>query len=267
MPLRTAARGYDEEESAYGNDGGMGINSSSFRQPSGCVVSTPTKERFDDFSFHVHQQATDVDRPTSNVSVLSDANGDTSMVDDESFYDDVMIGDQEQGDQGPRRLSIVSSMLHQRRAHLVSVGLLITLLFGISLGTGINRRKGGGNAASGSPPGNKLGLSFQNGAAPLPSWGLAATSERYAPIRDALVELHGGDRAPFASVDTHHHQALIFLADEDPRKLSPDDPSLAQRFALAMLFYSTYGMTWKSKASWRAVLRTRVGSRACLWIV
>ena len=261
MPLRTAAQGYDEEESAYGNDGGMSINGSSIRQPSDCVVSTPTfgPRSFDDFSFHVHQQATDVDRPTGNVSVLSGVNGDTSMVDDESFYDDVMIGDQEQGDQRPRRLSIVSSMLHQRRARLVGVGLLITLLFGISLGTGINRRKGGGNAASASPSGNKLGLSFQNGAAPLPSWGLAATSERYAPIRDALVELHGGDRAPFASVDTHHHQALIFLADEDPRKLSPDDPSLAQRFALAMLFYSTYGMTWKSKASWMT------GEDECNW--
>ena len=242
MPLRPAARGYDEEESVYGNDDGMSINSSSIRQPSDCVVSTPTygpkKERFDDSSFHVHQQATDT-------------------IDDENFYDDVMIGDQE-GDQ-PRRLSIISSMLHQRRTCLVSVGLLITLLLGISLGTVMSRRKGSGNAASASPSGDKLGLSFQNGAGVFTSWGLAATSERYAPIRDALVELHGGDRTPFASVDTHHHQALIFLADEDPRKLSPDDPSLAQRFALAMLFYSTYGMTWKSKVSWMT------GENECDW--
>ena len=253
MPLRPAARGFDEEESIYGNDDSMSINVNNVRQPSECVVSAPTfgptKERFDDFSFHVHQQATDTGMPIGNVSVLSDGNG--AMIDDEDFYDDVMIGDVE-GDGQPRRLSVVSTMLHQRRACWVSVGLLITLLFGISLGTGMNRRKGGGN-------GNNLGVSFQNGADADASWGLAATSERYVPIRNALVELHGGDRTPFASVDTHHHQALIFLADEDPRKLSPDDPSLAQRFALAMLFYSTYGMTWKSKASWMT------GEDECNW--
>lgn len=230
----------------------MSIGSGRIRQPSDCVVSTPTngrtKERVKDFSFHVHQQATG--RPTGNVSVLSDDNG--MMADDENFYDDVTIDEEEYGQ--PRRLSIVSSMLHQRRV-LVTVGILITLLFGISLGS--SRRKSKGTAAPASPSGNELGLSFQSGDGA--SWGLAATSERYGPIRDALVELHGGDWTPFASVDTHHHQALIFLADEDPRKLSADDPSLAQRFALAMFFYSTYGMTWRSKVSWMT------GEDECEW--
>lgn len=181
----------------------------------------------------------------------ADANGGTK-VDDENFYEDIVI-DEETGP--PRRLSVVSAMLHQRHVCLVGVGLMITLLLGASLGAGISRRSD--DNASTSPAGNKLGPSFRNGNGA--SWGLAATSARYLPIRDALVELHGGDRAPFASIDTHHHQALIFLADEDPRKISADDPSLAQRFALAMFFYSTLGMTWKSKVSWMT------GEDECLW--
>jgi len=276
MPLRSAGRGFDEEwptvaaaredrgnqyafddknddidnysrpsssylappTSAFGRSGGPNHQSHSAAlhiQPSECLVTTPSYGPTpDDFSFAINTNPGN--SSSSCMSVLSDAN---EMPHDDFDDDGIVI--EEDYSQHQRRLSTLAALLHERRTTFMVVGFLATLVLGISLGTGMSNRS------------SSQALQNQQ------QWGLIPTSARYLPLRDALVELHDGDRTPFLSVDSLHHQALLFIADEDPRQLSPDDPSLGQRFALAMLFYSTYGMTWNSKRSWMT------GETECDW--
>ena len=277
MPLRSAGRGFDEEwptvaaaredrgnqytfddknddidnyscqsssyrappTRAFGRSGGSHHSHSATMhiQPSDCVVTTPSYGPTpDDFSFAINTNSGN--HSSSCMSVISDAN----ELSHDDFDDDGIVIEEDYS-QHPRRLSTLAALLHERRTTFMVVGFLATLILGISLGTGLSNRS--------SSHANSLQNQQQ--------WGLIPTSTRYLPLRDALVELYDGDRTPFLSVDSLHHQALLFLADEDPRQISPDDPSLGQRFALAMLFYSTYGMTWHSKRSWMT------GENECDW--
>ena len=64
--------------------------------------------------------------------------------------------------------------------------------------------------------------------------------ERFQSLQVMLVDNKATSEDRLENQLSSASRALRWLSDEDPAKLSPDDPALVPRFALATLFYATY---------------------------
>mmetsp|Transcript_18192 Transcript_18192/g.39315 ORF Transcript_18192/g.39315 Transcript_18192/m.39315 type:complete len:893 (-) Transcript_18192:619-3297(-) len=87
-------------------------------------------------------------------------------------------------------------------------------------------------------------------------------SKRYGKIKARLVQISGKD--VFLNEESPQHKALLYLADGDSLLLDPHDPSvstqLLQRYALAVFYFSTGGVSWKSSTYWLT------GRHECGWL-
>ncbi|KAL7549090.1 hypothetical protein ACHAWF_012362, partial [Thalassiosira exigua] len=96
--------------------------------------------------------------------------------------------------------------------------------------------------------------------------GAPRRSRRYYQMRKWLTKgAAGGEAAAalFADEGSPQHRALVYLADGDALTLDPNDPNaypqLAQRYALAVLYFATGGPEWKSRTYWLS------GRHECRW--
>lgn len=68
------------------------------------------------------------------------------------------------------------------------------------------------------------------------------TEDRRREIAKAVTDISGFER--FDDSESAVWQAFIWLVNDDGRKVCPDDESLAQRYALAVLYFATDGDNW-----------------------
>jgi hypothetical protein len=75
-------------------------------------------------------------------------------------------------------------------------------------------------------------------------------SQRFAEMRTALLRI--SDEEALSTLHTPQLKALDWLANRDGMQLKVDAPNLAQRYALAVMFYSTTeaGVGWKRQLNW-----------------
>ena len=96
----------------------------------------------------------------------------------------------------------------------------------------------------------------------IPRWALLrGRSNRFQPMKEMFVEISGAD--VFLDTNSPQHRALVFLAEQDPLKLDPNDPALLkqiiQRYVLSVLYFSTNGPSWKHRVYWLT------GQHECGW--
>jgi len=73
-------------------------------------------------------------------------------------------------------------------------------------------------------------------------------SQRFSDMRKAL--LHFSDEDTLSTLHTPQLKALDWLANRDGLQLKVDAPNLAQRYALAVMWYTTSKAGWKRKMNW-----------------
>ena len=96
----------------------------------------------------------------------------------------------------------------------------------------------------------------------LSSWTLLrGRSNRFQPMKEMFVEISGEDA--FLDTNSPQYRGLVFLAEQDPLKLNPNDPILSkqiiQRYVLSVLYFSTNGPSWKHRVYWLT------GQHECGW--
>ena len=74
----------------------------------------------------------------------------------------------------------------------------------------------------------------------LPSDEAEVDQERFQSLQGMLLDNKVTSEDRLENQSSSVSRALRWLADEDPAELSPDDPALVSRFALATLFYSVH---------------------------
>jgi len=67
-------------------------------------------------------------------------------------------------------------------------------------------------------------------------------------VKEKILQAGLSNQHLLATGSSPQHKALRWLALED--KTSEDDPFLLQRYALAVIYYSTAGSGWESKTNW-----------------
>ena len=74
-------------------------------------------------------------------------------------------------------------------------------------------------------------------------------STRYDTIKAKLTSI--SSKSSLGDTSSPQYQALNWLVDQDKSQMSPDDPLLLERYALAVLFYSTSAESkWKRSSNW-----------------
>lgn len=96
----------------------------------------------------------------------------------------------------------------------------------------------------------------------MPRWALLrGKNNRFQPMKEMFVEISGEE--VFLDTDSPQYRALVFLAEQDPLKLNPNDPILSkqiiQRYVLSVLYFSTNGPSWKHRVYWLT------GQHECGW--
>jgi len=96
----------------------------------------------------------------------------------------------------------------------------------------------------------------------MPRWALLqGKSNRFQPMKKKFVEISGEE--VFLNFNSPQYRALVFLAEQDPLKLNPNDPILSkqitQRYVLSVLYFSTNGPSWKDRVYWLT------GQHECGW--
>lgn len=87
--------------------------------------------------------------------------------------------------------------------------------------------------------------------------------DRAERLRERLTTRFPRDDDPFADPASPRRRALDWIADRDGRRVDPDDPSLPQRYALAVLYYSTGGDDGDD--GWRRPLNFLSAAHECEW--
>ena len=96
----------------------------------------------------------------------------------------------------------------------------------------------------------------------MPSWALLhGRSNRFQPMKELVIEISGEE--VFLDTNSPQYRALLYLAEQDPLKLNPNDELLStqiiQRYVLSVLYFSTNGPNWKRRVYWLT------GQHECGW--
>ncbi len=87
-------------------------------------------------------------------------------------------------------------------------------------------------------------------------------SKRYKPMLEKLIYISGEEA--LQDETSPQHRALIFLSDQDPLALNPEDPlvytQLVQRYILSVLYFAMSGPMWEHRTYWLT------GQHECGWI-
>jgi hypothetical protein len=83
-------------------------------------------------------------------------------------------------------------------------------------------------------------------------------SKRFAEMRQALLQISDSDA--LSNLHTPQLKALDWVANRDGLQLAINATNLPQRYALAVLFYSTTGSGWKRPMNWLS------DQHECEWI-
>jgi Leucine-rich repeat (LRR) protein len=99
-------------------------------------------------------------------------------------------------------------------------------------------------------------------ALPMPTWTLlGGRSNRFQPMKEIFIEISGEE--VFSDTNSPQYRALVFLAEQDPLKLNPNDPNVStqiiQRYVLSVLYFATNGPSWKHRVYWLT------GQHECGW--
>jgi hypothetical protein len=95
-----------------------------------------------------------------------------------------------------------------------------------------------------------------------------ANPHRIRDIHSKILEVGLTEKETLETPGTPQYHAVQWLANVDGAKLHPGDPNLAQRYVLAVLFYSTAGTqehvspigSWNNQQSWMT------SSGVCSWV-
>lgn len=96
----------------------------------------------------------------------------------------------------------------------------------------------------------------------MPSWlFVRRRSKRFQLMKDKFIEISGEEA--FFDINSPQYRALLFVAEDDPLKLNPNDPSVStqiiQRYVLSVLYFATNGPSWKQRVYWLT------GQHECGW--